>query len=79
MGCHPAGRALSIAEQACASFLHLQGRHTDRLLTATYLPANLAVLAALTAAHGAVRPKLRIVAGLAGFSLALSAVTQVNT
>ncbi len=57
----------------------LQGQHTDRLLTATYLPANLAVVSAMTALHGAVRPRLRVVSGLLGFALALAAVTQVGT
>ena len=101
-----------------------QGRHTDRLLTISYLPVNLATVSTMVRSlwvqlldltapgclsrsglrgasgsadaaacegddaavsipmqvclHGAVRPKLRIQAGLGGFTLALAAVTLVR-
>ena len=55
-----------------------QGRHTDRLLTVCYLPVNLATVCAMVCLHGAVRPRLRIQAGLGGFTLALTAVTLVR-
>jgi equilibrative nucleoside transporter 1/2/3 len=54
------------------------GRHTDRLLTVSYLPVNLATVSAMVCLHGAVRPRLRIQAGLSGFTLALAAVTLMN-
>lgn len=57
---------------------HVQGQHTDRLLTVFYLPSNLLMVSAMVATHGAVRPRLRITAGLLGFTLALAAVTLVR-
>lgn len=55
-----------------------QGRHTDRLLTVCYLPVNLATVCTMVCFHRAVRPRLRIQAGLGGFTLALTAVTLVR-
>lgn len=74
------GRTLScpFLLTGCTRCRRLQGRHTDRLLTVAYLPANLAVVAAMVALHGALRPRLRGVVGLLGFSLALLAVTWVS-
>lgn len=55
-----------------------QGKHTDRLLTVSYLPVNLIVIAAMVRWHAHVRPRLRILGGLAGFTLAISAVPLVR-
>ena len=56
----------------------LQGQHTDRLLTICYLPVNLAVIAALVHWHDALRPRLRILGGLLGFTLAMSLIPLVS-
>lgn len=56
----------------------VQGKHTDRLLTVSYLPVNLVVIAAMVRWHARVRPRLRILGGLAGFTLAISAVPLVR-
>ena len=56
-----------------------QGKHTDRLLTISYLPVNLAVIATMVHMHSRVRPRLRIVGGLLGFTLAISAVPLVSS
>lgn len=55
-----------------------QGKHTDRLLTVSYLPANLVVIAAMVHYHAHMRPRLRIMGGLLGFTLAVSAVPLVS-
>lgn len=57
-------------------FLYLQGKHIDRLFTITYLPINLVMLAAMIRWHAAVRPRLRIVGGLSGFTLASKCCPQ---
>lgn len=56
----------------------MQGKHTDRLLTVSYLPINLVVIAAMVRWHASVRPRLRILGGLGGFTLAISAVPLVR-
>jgi hypothetical protein len=56
----------------------IQGKHTDRLLTVCYLPVNLVVIAAMVHWNGRVRPRLRVIAGLLGFTFALLAVTLVR-
>lgn len=55
------------------------GKHTDRLLTATYLPANLAVVLAMVLTHGRLRPRVRVVGGLLGFTAAIIAVILLGT
>ena len=55
-----------------------QGKHVDRLFTIVYLPTNLAVLAAMIHWHANIRPKLRIVGGLSGFTLAMLGVPLVR-
>jgi equilibrative nucleoside transporter 1/2/3 len=55
-----------------------QGKHTDRLLTVCYLPTNLIVIAAMVHWHGRIRTRLRITAGLLGFTLALVGVVWVR-
>lgn len=56
----------------------MQGKHTDRLMTISYLPVNLVVIAALVRWHAHVHTRLRILSGLAGFTLAVSAVPLVR-
>ena len=56
----------------------LQGRHVDRLMTISYLPVNLVVIAAMVHFHLRVRPRLRILGGLLGFTLSISAVPLVR-
>ena len=58
--------------------LPLQGKHTDRLATISYLPVNLVVIAAMVRCHAVVRPRLRIMSGLLGYTLAISAVPLVS-
>ncbi|KAL4434383.1 hypothetical protein ABPG75_000824 [Micractinium tetrahymenae] len=54
------------------------GKHTDRLLTVAYLPINLVVIAAMVHWHARMRPVLRIVTGLVGFTLAIAAVPLLD-
>ena len=52
--------------------------HLDRLITVSYLPTNLAVLAALIHHHHRVRPSLRILGGLSAFVVAVSLMPLVR-
>lgn len=52
--------------------------HTDRLLTISYLPCNLVVIAAMVHWHARVHPRLRILGGLAGYTLAVAAVPLLD-
>ena len=47
-------------------------------MTISYLPVNLVVIAAMVHCHAAVRPRLRILGGLLGFTLSISAVPLVR-
>ena len=47
-------------------------------MTISYLPVNLVVIAAMVHFHLRVRPRLRILGGLLGFTLSLSAVPLVR-
>lgn len=56
----------------------LQGAHTDRLLTISYLPVNLAVIAAMVRLHGRISTRLRVLGGLAGFTATVATVPLVS-
>ena len=47
-------------------------------MTISYLPVNLVVIAAMVHLHLRVRPRLRILCGLLGFTLSISAVPLVR-
>ena len=58
---------------------HLQGQHTDRLITVCYLPVTLAMLLLMIHYNDRTNIALRIVGGMAGFCISMIAVPVVSS